>query len=245
LLQKELSSEYDAIGKVIKTYGWKPDTALSTDSLFLKIGAEYYWFHNDHLGTPQKITTSSGAVVWSAKYSSFGKAIIEIETVENNLRFPGQYKDDETGLYYNYHRYYDPGVGRYLKVDPIHHFNGLEDVIPYFLAHLLITPHALNDYSYSKINPLKNIDPKGLACGPGKAGDKLISDTPHGCDFSECCQTHDDCYDGFNQPCKPFTRKECDRVFLLCMLIKNPKLKCIHSAIQYYLSVHIVGWTRY
>ncbi|MEE4358520.1 MAG: RHS repeat-associated core domain-containing protein [Desulfococcaceae bacterium] len=41
----------------------------------------------------------------------FGKARILIADIENNLRFPGQYYDRETGLHYNYHRYYDPDTG--------------------------------------------------------------------------------------------------------------------------------------
>ncbi|MFZ5569766.1 MAG: RHS repeat domain-containing protein [Thermodesulfobacteriota bacterium] len=86
----------------------------------MKVGTEYYFYHNDHLGTPQKITTVSGAVVWSAKYSSFGKAEIDpASTVTSNLRFPGQYFDQETGLYYNWYRFYDPTIGRYIKKDPI------------------------------------------------------------------------------------------------------------------------------
>ncbi len=35
------------------------------------------------------------------------------------LRFPGQYDDAETGLHYNYFRYYDPETGRYLSPDPL------------------------------------------------------------------------------------------------------------------------------
>ena len=66
------------------------------------------------------MTAVNGAVVWSAKYSSFGEAAVDpASTVTNNLRFPGQLYDQETGLHYNWHRYYDPSTGRYLKKDPI------------------------------------------------------------------------------------------------------------------------------
>jgi uncharacterized protein RhaS with RHS repeats len=58
--------------------------------------------HNDHLGTPQKMTDSSGTVVWAADYKPFGEVTITVSTITNNLRFPGQYYDAETGLNYNY-----------------------------------------------------------------------------------------------------------------------------------------------
>jgi uncharacterized protein RhaS with RHS repeats len=62
----------------------------------MKEGSNYYFYHNDHLGTPQKLTTISGAIVWSATYDAFGKATVEgSSTVTNNLRFPGQYFDQE------------------------------------------------------------------------------------------------------------------------------------------------------
>lgn len=50
-----------------------------------------YYFINDHLGTPQRLITATGAVVWQAAYQPFGLAEITIETVKNNVRFPGQY----------------------------------------------------------------------------------------------------------------------------------------------------------
>ncbi len=121
-----LVGEYDAVGTEIRTYGWKPRSIWSTDPLFMKQGAKYYYYHNDHLGTPQKMTSANGAVVWSGTYSSFGKAEIDSgSTVTNNLRFPGQYRDEETGLHYNFQRYYDAEGGRYLRTDPIRLAGGI------------------------------------------------------------------------------------------------------------------------
>ena len=77
-----------------------------------------YFYHNDHLATPQKMTDSSGAVVWSADYKPFGEATVTVSTITNNLRFPGQYYDAETGLNYNYFRDYNPALGRYVEGDP-------------------------------------------------------------------------------------------------------------------------------
>jgi uncharacterized protein RhaS with RHS repeats len=54
---------------------------------------------------------NAGAVVWQAAYMPFGEARVLTADVENNLRFPGQYFDAETGLHYNWHRYYDPETG--------------------------------------------------------------------------------------------------------------------------------------
>ncbi|MCP4703652.1 MAG: hypothetical protein GY865_03500 [candidate division Zixibacteria bacterium] len=141
-----LVGEYDSAGTELKTYGWKPGSTWGTDPLFMKIGSEYYFYHNDHLGTPQKMTAVNGLVVWAAKYSSFGKAEVDPGSgVENNLRFPGQYFDGEIGLHYNWHRYYDPILGRYIKIDPIGFKGG-----------------DISLYIYSRNNPMFLIDPLGL-----------------------------------------------------------------------------------
>ncbi len=106
--------------------------------------AALYYVHNDHLGSPQALTNETGAVVWRATYDPFGQATVTTSTITNNLRYPGQYFDSETGLHYNWHRYYDPKTGRYISSDPI----GLRG--------------GLNTYLYARANPLRYIDPFGL-----------------------------------------------------------------------------------
>ena len=65
------------------------------------------------------MTDSSGVVRWSADYKPFGEVNITTNTITNNLRFPGQYFDAETGLNYNINRTYNMTTDRYLEADPI------------------------------------------------------------------------------------------------------------------------------
>ena len=73
----------------------------------------------DHLSTPIRVEDEQGTTVWSARIDPFGGICVqEGTTIEFTLRFPGQFADDETGLYYNRFRYYSPELGRYLEPDP-------------------------------------------------------------------------------------------------------------------------------
>jgi RHS repeat-associated protein len=66
------------------------------------------------------MTNQSQQVVWMGNYEPFGKVASNANnSVEIFSRFPGQYLDNETGLYYNYFRDYDPSIGRYIESDPI------------------------------------------------------------------------------------------------------------------------------
>jgi len=104
-----------------------------------------YFVHSDHLTTPQVITNQSQSVVWVVDYEPFGKAKLGLlNSINLDSRFPGQYFDRETNLYYNYFRDYDPSIGRYIESDPI----GLAG--------------GINTYAYVEGNPVNLIDPEGL-----------------------------------------------------------------------------------
>jgi RHS repeat-associated protein len=142
--EEGLIAEADATGQLTKSYGYAPGSSYSTNPLWQKSGNAYYIYQNDHLGTPQKLLSQSGAVVWSATYDAFGKATVDAgSSISNNLRFPGQYYDAETGLHYNWMRFYDPTTGRYVTSDPI----GLEG--------------GINIFAYVGGNPNSNYDPTG------------------------------------------------------------------------------------
>jgi RHS repeat-associated protein len=103
-----------------------------------------FFYHNDQMGRPQKITDSSGNIVLDEVSDPFGKLHSTSGSIENVLRFPGQIYDPETGLMQNWHRDYDPSIGRYLQSDPA----GLAS--------------GINTYAYVDGNPVSRIDPTGM-----------------------------------------------------------------------------------
>jgi len=117
---------------------------LQAQPLAMLRGGAIYYYHNDQLGTPKALTDQDQRRVWRADYTPFGDTIISVNEVENPLRFPGQYFDQETGLHYNYFRDYDPSIGRYTQSDPI----GLSG--------------GINTYLYVNGNPLRLSDARGL-----------------------------------------------------------------------------------
>jgi RHS repeat-associated protein len=102
------------------------------------------FFHTDHLGTPLMLTDATGDTLWRGQPDDWSAIAKEAGDAEQDIRFQGQWVDRETGLYYNWHRHYDPSTGRYTQIDPI----GLAG--------------GLNTYSYALSNPTRFIDPMGL-----------------------------------------------------------------------------------
>ena len=130
------------------------------------------YLHSDHLNTPRLATNSTGQVIWRWDGEAFG-ATVPNEDVDGdgklttvNLRFPGQYYDAESGLHYNWNRYYDSRIGRYITADPVsvgEHVQSTLDNLRSGRANDQ-PPLELNPYAYVANNPLKYTDPEGLAC---------------------------------------------------------------------------------
>ena len=150
---------------------WLPTEDGSAIPVGLYRNGRLYAIHPDHLGTPRLITDDGNKPVWQWPYSAFGankpSGILKATpkpkqawtnepvllkatspALTFNLRYPGQYFDEESNLNYNYFRSYMPTQGRYSQADPI----GLAG--------------GPNGYLYAGANSLTRIDPWGLADFP-------------------------------------------------------------------------------
>lgn len=145
----QLVGEYDAAGAPIQEYVYA-DEQLVTVVKFTGSTKEAFWVESDHLGTPRVLKDRNKEVRWRWDGDPYGmlppqeQPNSSLVAVNLNLRMPGQYFDQESGLFYNWNRWYDPASGRYIQSDPI----GLEG--------------GINTYGYVEGNPLRYIDPLGL-----------------------------------------------------------------------------------
>lgn len=156
--ESRLIVEADASGDVVTEYLYLPDRPLVKIDIDGSTETVLY-HHADHLGTPLFLTNSSGQKVWSAELLPFGEGYDINEDVDgnqvnvvNNLRFPGQYYDAETGLHYNVMRDYNPPIGRYTQSDPI----GLAG--------------GINTFAYVGNNSVNSVDPWGLQSSDSDKG---------------------------------------------------------------------------
>ncbi|EGO9057269.1 RHS repeat protein [Escherichia coli] len=130
---------------------WLAQCGLTAEQMAAQMEAEYiperklHLYHCDHRGLPQALISPEGETAWQGEYDEWGNLLGEESTLhlQQSLRLPGQQYDEESGLYYNHHRYYDPLQGRYITQDPI----GLKG--------------GWNLYAYP-LDPVGYIDPLGL-----------------------------------------------------------------------------------
>ncbi len=146
---------HQGIKKVVREYLWLDTMPLAQiRTRYRNNGTikdiQKVFLHSDHLNTPRLATDVQQRIVWRWQGDAFGHGRADTDPdgdgrkVNVRLRFPGQYKDAESGLHYNYFRDYDPDTGRYIQSDPI----GLAA--------------SLNTYVFTDSNPIIKTDPYGL-----------------------------------------------------------------------------------
>ncbi|EHZ3885614.1 RHS repeat protein, partial [Escherichia coli] len=130
---------------------WLAQCGLTAEQMAAQLEAEYiperklHLYHCDHRGLPLALISPEGETAWQGEYDEWGNLLGEesAQHLQQSLRLPGQQYDEESGLYYNRNRYYDPLQGRYITQDPI----GLRG--------------EWNLYKYP-LNPVRFIDSLGL-----------------------------------------------------------------------------------
>ena len=132
--------EHPGAEPVRRDYLWFPD---STTPLAFREAGRTYWLQTDPRGAVIRAFDEAGEVVWRATYDSFGRAHVEVAQVCQPWRLMGHYHDDETGLHYNFARYYSPDLRSYLSRDPCW------------------SEWGATNYSYARNDPWNRADPFG------------------------------------------------------------------------------------
>jgi RHS repeat-associated protein len=120
---------------------------------------EWVFLTTDHLGTPLLATDLSGNDHWAGPFEPFGKDFFQVaQPSDIFLRLPGQWNDPiwqnptaGAGIYYNVHRWYEAGTGRYTRPDPVTNLGGVHPIR--FDSH---------PYRYADANPFQIVDRLGL-----------------------------------------------------------------------------------
>jgi RHS repeat-associated protein len=153
--QGHLLGEYGSTGTIIEETAYLSGTPIAVFTG--ASGGTTSSVTADWIGAPHIVTNSSKTYQWRWDHYDFGNNAPNqnpagLGIFNYNLRFPGQYYDAESALYYNNNRDYNPTLGRYIQSDPI----GL--------------PSGINMYGYADGNPVNNTDRQGLCIDPGGTG---------------------------------------------------------------------------
>ncbi len=191
-LNERWTYEYDAFGRRARkigpesstTYVWDGDvvadeihetrTAFTTQSWIYEPGSfrplaamrneGSYACVIDQVGTPRELVSSAGKLAWSAQLTTWGELrSAPTATIDCPLRFQGQWFDEESGLHYNYKRYYDPETASYLTPDSLGMDGGARSygyvhnptawIDPFGLASCTTPPKASGTLDWSRTNP--------------------------------------------------------------------------------------------
>ena len=119
------------------------------------------FFLTDHLGSTRALVSSTGSIIGTMDYDSFGKPLGQMAT---RYQYAGREWDPDTELYYYRARWYDPQARRFISEDPI----GLDG--------------GINLYAYVENDPINGVDPSGLGklpANPSGLGPQWTLDPSH------------------------------------------------------------------
>ncbi|MFH1492917.1 MAG: FG-GAP-like repeat-containing protein [Candidatus Omnitrophota bacterium] len=142
---EDIIAEYDGINTLRAKYLHGPGI---DEPLRVERGGGVYWYHVDGLGSITELTDSTGIVVPTYLYDSFGNIKAKTGSLINPYTYTGRELDLESGFYYYRARYYDAAIGRFLQEDPV--------------SGIMISPQTLNLYPCVSNNPINFIDPFGF-----------------------------------------------------------------------------------
>src|SRR5690606_31106282 len=116
---------------------------LALGSVSAVAGETIRYVHTDHLGTPIVWTDENGNIIKTREYEPYGLQVSG--AVEDGPGYTGHVEDAATGLTYMQQRYYDPGIGMFLSVDPVTAYSS--------------PVGQFNRYRYANGNPYRYTDP--------------------------------------------------------------------------------------
>ena len=109
---------------------------------------QIHYFHCDQIGIPREMTDKDGNLLWFGNYTGWGRLKEETKVTDaayQPFRLQNQYADHETGLHYNFFRYYEPDAGRFVNQDPIGLWGGENFYIFARNTHKWIDPYGLHE----------------------------------------------------------------------------------------------------
>ena len=121
LLQENLDGRYtyiytdpDSYEPLVQVRDWTTEDGENRQ--------QTHYFHCDQIGIPREMTDKDGNLLWFGNYTGWGRLKEETTVTDSAyqpFRLQNQYADRETGLHYNFFRYYEPDAGRFVNQDPI------------------------------------------------------------------------------------------------------------------------------